>query len=239
MSLRAKGRARFFAATLIPSVIALVMVSPALHPQAALSALFACTESQGVTIITDRPTQLSQCRPLNDYQMPDANDPPRRMTPAPGPAPQSQPLSPESPHPAQEQTPTPPLSASIPLERIGSLFVVTILVNETRSARLILDTGASHTILSRAIARDLGLWSQRPSASVTMHTAGGSVQADLMHIDSIRIGSAQVRQSIAAIHDLPDAPPDIEGLLGLSVLGHFEVTLDTARNRLLLGAARP
>jgi clan AA aspartic protease (TIGR02281 family) len=239
MSLRAEGRARTSAATLIARVIALVMVSAALHPQTALSALFACTESQGVTIITDRPTQLSQCRPLNDYPIPEASDPPRRMTPAPAPTPQSQPLSPEAPHPAQEQTLTPPLSASIPLERIGSLFVVTIVVNETRSARLILDTGASHTILSRAIARDLGLWSQRPSASVTMHTAGGAVQADLMQIDSIRIGGAHVRQSIAAIHDLPDAPPDIEGLLGLSVLGHFEVTLDTARNRLLLGAARP
>jgi clan AA aspartic protease (TIGR02281 family) len=138
-----------------------------------------------------------------------------------------------------EETPRQTSTISAPLERVGSLFVVTILVNDTRSARLILDTGASHTILSHAIARDLGLWSQRPAASVTMHTAGGAVQAELMQIDSIRIGRADVRHSIAAIHDLPDGPPDIEGLLGLSVLRHFEVTLDTARNRLLLGPVRP
>ena len=218
--------------------IALVVVST-IRPAPAFSTLFVCTESQGVTIITDRPTQLSQCRPLNDYPMPEASDSPKRIAPSPAPTPRLQPLPPDSPHATQEQVSSPSSSSSVPLERIGSLFVVTILVNETRSARLILDTGASHTILSRRIARDLGLWGQRPTASVTMHTAGGAVQADLMQIDSIRIGGADVRQSIAAIHDLPDTPPNIEGLLGLSVLSHFEVTLDTARNRLLLGAARP
>lgn len=219
--------------------IALAFVTTIPRPDHAFGALFACTESQGVTIITDRPTQLSQCRPLSDQPLPESSDPPRRVTPATLPTARLQTVPLEPPHATLEQTPIPPSTALVPLERIGSLFVVTILVNDTRSARLILDTGASHTILSRTIARDLDLWSQRPAASVTMHTAGGAVQADLMQIDSIRIGGVDVRQSIAAIHDLPDAPPDIEGLLGLSVLGHFEVTLDTARNRLLLGPARP
>jgi clan AA aspartic protease (TIGR02281 family) len=132
-----------------------------------------------------------------------------------------------------------PASISVPLEQLGSLFVVTIQVNETRLARVILDTGASHTILSHAIARDLGLFSRRPVASVTMHTVGGSVQADMVQVDSIRIAGAEVRDSIAAIHDLPETPSDIEGLLGLSVLRQFEVTLDTTRNRLYLGLPQP
>lgn len=241
MKTRSQAAAKNTAASLTAYGIALVVGSTLPFPHSALSALFACTQSQGVTIITDRPTQLSQCHPLNDQpaQDPDRLPPPSRVLPVPPPAPRQSPVIPEPPHAAPEETPRQTSTASVPLERLGSLFVVTILVNETRSARLILDTGASHTILSRAIARDLDLWSQRPAASVTMHTAGGTVQADLMQIDSIRIGGADVRQSIAAIHDLPDAPPDIEGLLGLSVLGHFEVTLDTARNRLLLGPARP
>lgn len=218
-------------------VISFILSSPT-HVHAAL---FACTETPGVTIITDRPTQLSQCRPLSERPADEQTEPTpsfqhelptelrsRTSTDAP--------LS--SDVPLKESLP--PLTVlSAPLERIGSLFVVSILINETRPARLILDTGASHTILSRAIARDLGLWSQQPSTSVSMHTAGGMVQADLMQIDSIRIAGAEVRHSLAAIHDLPDAPPDIEGLLGLSVLRHFEVTLDASRNRLLLGAARP
>jgi aspartyl protease family protein len=100
---------------------------------------------------------------------------------------------------------------------------------------MILDTGASHTILSFAVARDLSLWSQRRSTSMTMHTAGGTVQADVLPIASIKIGDAEVRDIDAAIHDLPNAPPEIEGLLGLNVLGHFTVTLDGVRNQLLLG----
>ena len=220
---------------------ALSMNTPVWLAVDAHAGLFACADAQGTMIVTDRPTQLSQCRPFQDRPSDNQIEPrsslrqelplepppsPSHATPAVSPS-----LQPESP---------PQLAIlSAPLERIGSLFVVSILINETRSARLILDTGASHTILSRAIARDLGLWSQQPSTSVSMQTAGGIVQTDLIQIDSIRIAGAEVRHSLAAIHDLPDAPPDIEGLLGLSVLRHFEVTLDAPRNRLLLGAARP
>jgi clan AA aspartic protease (TIGR02281 family) len=204
------------------------------------AALFACTEGPGITIITDSPAQLSQCRPLSENSSATREERPLRSVPVPEPVPlPSKPIEP--PHlasPPKEQT-VRPASISVPLERLGSLFVVTIQVNETRSARLILDTGASHTILSRAIARDLGLFSLRPVSSVTMHTVGGSVQADMVQVDSIRIAGAEVRNSIAAIHDLPEAPPDIEGLLGLSVLRQFEVTLDTARNRLHLGLPQP
>jgi clan AA aspartic protease (TIGR02281 family) len=204
------------------------------------AALFACTEGPGITIITDSPVQLSQCRPLSDSSLATREERAHRPTLAP----ELIPIPSDSVEPLQLSSPSKeqavrPASISVPLERLGSLFVVTIQVNETRSARLILDTGASHTILSRAIARDLGLLSLRPVTSVTMHTVGGSVQADMVHVDSIRIAGAEVRNSIAAIHDLPDAPPDIEGLLGLSVLRQFEVTLDTARNRLHLGLPQP
>jgi clan AA aspartic protease (TIGR02281 family) len=204
------------------------------------AALFACTEGPGITIITDSPTQLSQCRPLSESSSAIREERPHRSAPAPDSVPLSlNPVAlPQLASPSKEQIAR-PNSISVPLERLGSLFVVTIHVNETRPARLILDTGASHTILSHAIARDLGLYSHRSAASVTMHTVGGSVQADMVQVDSIRIAGAEVRNSMAAIHDLPDAAPDIEGLLGLNVLRQFEVTLDTARSRLHLGLPQP
>jgi clan AA aspartic protease (TIGR02281 family) len=202
--------------------------------------LFACTEGPGITIITDSPTQLNQCRPLSEHSSATRDERPHRSAPAPEPVPL--PLNsvelPKVSSLTKEQA-LRSTGISVPLERLGSLFVVTVQVNETRSARLILDTGASHTILSHAIARDLGLYSHRSIASVTMHTVGGSVQADMVQVDSLRIAGAEVRNSMAAIHDLPDAPPDIEGLLGLSVLRQFEVTLDTARSRLHLGLPQP
>ena len=224
---------------------AIVGVSAALVRELAcagplIAALFTCTEGPGITIITDSPTQLSRCRPLSESPSSTGDERPNHPAPVHEPVPiPSNPIEPpELASPPKGHT-VRPASISVPLERLGSLFIVTIQVNDTRLARLILDTGASHTILSHAIARDLGLFSRRPVASVTMHTVGGSVQADMVQVDSIRIAGAEVRNSIAAIHDLPDAPPDIEGLLGLSVLRQFEVTLDTARSRLYLGLPQP
>jgi clan AA aspartic protease (TIGR02281 family) len=204
------------------------------------AALFACTEEPSITIITDSPTQLSHCRPLSEHSSAPTEERMHRSLSAPEstPLPPNPVAAPSLASPLKEQVAR-PTGISVPLERLGSLFVVTVQVNDTRSARLILDTGASHTILSHAIARDLGLYTRRSAASATMHTVGGSVQADMVQIDSIRIAGAEVRNSMAAIHDLPDATADIEGLLGLSVLRQFEVTLDTARNRLHLGLPQP
>lgn len=225
-------------ATIIGTGVVLVQTLVCVGPL--FAALFACTEGPGITIITDSPTQLTQCRPLNEQSSSTREE--RAHRPAAPPEPAPIPLTPgEAPpivSPAKEQAGR-QVNISVPLERLGSLFVVTIQINGTRSARLILDTGASHTILSHAIARDLGLFSLRPVASVTMHTVGGSVQADMVPVDSIRIAGAEVRNSIAAIHDLPDAPPDIDGLLGLSVLREFDVTLDATRSRLHLGRPQP
>lgn len=205
----------------IGSVLVLVLAAPV------SSALYSCTESSGVIVITDAPAQLRGCTLLTTTQpsTPERTDrvpePPRSRATAPV----------VPPHPKPDTA-----VLTVPLERMGSLFVVTVQVNGTRATKMILDTGASHTILSFAVARDLGLWAQQRATSMTMHTAGGTVQADVLPIESIRMGEAEVRNIEAAIHDLPEAPPGIEGLLGLNVLGQFTVTLDAVRHRLLLGA---
>lgn len=191
------------------------------------SALYTCTESSGVSVITDSPAQLRDCTLLSTT--------PSSTPSQPDPTPEPQPPRVHEPAPNHASQPATPSSLSIPLERVGSLYVVTVQVNGTRPTKMILDTGASHTIVSFAVARDLSLWSQQRATSMTMHTAGGTVQADVLSITSIQIGEAEVRDAEAVIHDLPEAPPGIEGLLGLNVLRHFTVTLDTVHHRLILG----
>ena len=102
---------------------------------------------------------------------------------------------------------------------------------------LILDTGASHTILSPQVADDLGLLGDPESQLVTLKTAGGPVQAKVVRVDSIRIAEAEVQETYAAIYELPDSPPGIDGLLGLTFLRQFQVTLDTAKGLLHLRKA--
>jgi len=67
-----------------------------------------------------------------------------------------------------------------------------------------------------------------------MNTVGGPVQAALARIKSIRLAEAEVRDSVVVIHDLPDAPTGVEGLLGLSALREFQVTLDPNKKMLSL-----
>ncbi len=197
-------------------------------PLSVYSALYSCTDSAGVTVITDSPAQLRDCtllsagRSATPEQLPLEKPTPPRV------------VEPEPPRDHQTQ----PSIFSVPLERIGSLFVVTIQINGSRPAKVILDTGASHTILSYAVARDLGLWALHPATSMTMQTVGGTVQADVLPVTLISIGGAEVRNSLAAIYDLPDAPAGIEGLLGQSVLSQFEVTLNAEKSELRLRAAK-
>jgi len=127
-----------------------------------------------------------------------------------------------------------PGHVTVPLQHIGGSLAITVRLNGERQAQLILDTGATLTLLSRAIARDLGLYSESPSSSAMVNTAGGQVTVDVMRIGAIEVGGAAVRNVPVAIFDLPDAPPTIEGLLGLSFLSHFLVTLDLEQSELRL-----
>ena len=202
--------------------------------QSVHGALFECQDPAGVLVITDSPSQLILCRPLGE-QAPDAS----RLSPAP---PNSAPVPPaprEAPPERQPPDQSPGSMITVPLQRIGSLLVVTLTINRTREARLIVDTGASHTILSHRIAQDLDLYADASTTPVTMHTVGGSVRGDVVRVDSIRVAHAEVRGTTAAIYDLPDAPAGVDGLLGLSFLRQFRVTVDTAYDQLVLTRAAP
>jgi len=53
-------------------------------------------------------------------------------------------------------------------------------------------------------------------------------------VETISVSDAEARNVTAAVHDLPDAPPGVEGLLGLTFLDKFLVTLDAAKGELHL-----
>lgn len=123
---------------------------------------------------------------------------------------------------------------TIPLTKIGRSFVVRARLNGARDARLIVDTGAEITVLSHAVALDAGLLPSQTVATVTLNTAGGSVRADVFRVGSVSLGDAEVRNVTAAVHDLSDAPAGIDGLLGLTFLDRFLVTLDMQKGELHL-----
>lgn len=124
------------------------------------------------------------------------------------------------------------------MTRSGRSLVVQATLNGMRDARLILDTGADITILSRSVAMDIGLLPSAVLATVTLNTAGGSVRADVFRVGTVSLGEAEARNVTAAVHDLPDAPAGVDGLLGLTFLDQFLVTVDAKKGELHLQPRR-
>ncbi len=219
-------------ATILTLTLGLVSL---VTPRLAWPAVFHCIDASGASVYTDSPVQAEHCTVI--YQEPpQAQKPPTRPKVAPGEQP-SPPSTGEEPamSPSEAFAATQPSAyVRVPVLRAGRSLVVQVRLNGTRDAKLILDTGADITVLSYAVVRDLGIVPSASSPTVTLGTVGGSVRADIVQVETISVSDAEARNVTAAVHDLPDAPPGVEGLLGLTFLDKFLVTLDAAKGELHL-----
>lgn len=109
----------------------------------------------------------------------------------------------------------------------GALFVDVVL-NGTLQTRLHIDTGATYTVLSRALAAQLRLNLERADI-IPLTTANGVVLASLLAIDSVTVSGATVRDVDVVVHDVGG-----EGLLGMSFLSNFDVSLNTRDKEMIL-----
>ena len=82
------------------------------------------------------------------------------------------------------------------------------------------------TVLSHNLAAELNLLSGAEVALRTLNTAGGPIQVNTTNAQEIRAGSAIARNVPIAVYDLPNLIPGISGILGMSFLNNFKVTLD-------------
>ena len=122
---------------------------------------------------------------------------------------------------------------SVPFERHGHVVVVEALLNKKTAAKLVVDTGATFTMISAATARELNLdYSQAPR-TMPFQTANGIIQAPLTDLESITVGGIEIKNLTTAIHDaVPSA--NVAGLLGLNFLSNFRMDIDTTKGLLHL-----
>jgi clan AA aspartic protease (TIGR02281 family) len=125
--------------------------------------------------------------------------------------------------------PAPP-SYAVPLQRDGNAMLVEALVGGTVRTRLLLDTGAEFTVLSTAAARRLAL-NLGSAAVIPLRSASGVFFAPLIKVQSMTVGDATAYDVEVIVHD---ATPGLDGLLGMSFLDNFLVTISTSDARLLL-----
>jgi clan AA aspartic protease (TIGR02281 family) len=113
----------------------------------------------------------------------------------------------------------------------GGTVVVDVLLNRRLTVPMLLDTGADFTVLTMQMARELRLSSLDHLPTQEFKTAGGSVKLPIAIVQSLRVGTAEARDVDVAI-DIDGHMPI--GLLGMTFLRHFKVTVDHHRGQVML-----
>ena len=123
---------------------------------------------------------------------------------------------------------TAPTKASIPFEKHGSVVIVGATLNGKTAVKLVLDTGASFTMISSATAKQLDIEPSQNTRTMPFQTANGMIHAPLISLESISVAGLELKNLTAAVHDaVPD--PEVAGLLGLNFLSNFRMDIDTEK----------
>ncbi len=96
---------------------------------------------------------------------------------------------------------------------------------------LMIDTGASVSVLPLSMATELGL-ARDTMAEREVQTAKGKVQAKIGILSALRLGNEEITDVEVAF--IEDAMLGGNRLLGMNVLGRYRMTLDDQRNQLTL-----
>jgi aspartyl protease family protein len=140
---------------------------------------------------------------------------------------------PESPPAPEVQIVVPPRQASIPIERHGHVVIIQAILNKKWPAKFVVDTGASYTLISNALARELSIDIGPNAKTLPFQTANGLIQAPITNLESVTVGGMEIRNIATAVHDaIPD--PQVAGLLGLNFLSNFRMDIDTQKGVLHL-----
>lgn len=113
----------------------------------------------------------------------------------------------------------------IPLHRSGNHFIVDAIPAHAASIRLLIDTGASLTILTPAVLEQRGIRYQDTGRTGVFNTANGPVRAPVYKLDALAVGDWQVSQLEVGVLELGGGSA-IDGLLGMNFLSHFQFFID-------------
>ncbi len=116
-------------------------------------------------------------------------------------------------------------------KRAGNSMFVRTTLNGFVRVPLIVDTGASLTVISTTTAKRLGLDLDR-AAMIPMRSASGVFLAHLTKVRSMSVGDATVKDVDVVVHDI--SPGRERGLLGMSFLDHFNVTIHSLQDAMSL-----
>ncbi len=125
--------------------------------------------------------------------------------------------------------------ASIPLQRFGEHFLVPLSINGKAPILLLLDTGASITLMQSPTTESP---SENALNTITLQTANGKMDVPLTSSNRVNLGPFQLDQIKIALVTEP-VSERAQGLLGMNILKHFEFFIDQQTPSLKLSPRSP
>ncbi|WP_298977290.1 TIGR02281 family clan AA aspartic protease, partial [uncultured Thermosynechococcus sp.] len=102
----------------------------------------------------------------------------------------------------QPRTPAPPTATAVPQpggivpirRREGGIPVIQVILNQRLPVEMLVDSGASMTVITQPMARALGITPAQVVDNRLFHTANGQVILPVVYIQSISVGGFQRKQ---------------------------------------------
>lgn len=121
----------------------------------------------------------------------------------------------------------------IPVEKSGDHYIVNAVINNLEPVKLIIDTGATLTILSPKVIQNLGLQLDDVEQYMEFATANGVVKAPVVSLDTIRIQNHLVNDlKVGILSTFSNS--GFSGLLGMNFLNQFAFFIDQKNSTLEL-----
>ena len=122
---------------------------------------------------------------------------------------------------------------TVKLTRRGNSLTTDVLLNRKVNTELIVDTGATDTVISTNLAKKLGISLNKSQNVLCQMADGRTVSGKQVSIREVRVGGAKVYNVQAVVLDSGDMR-DSPGLLGMSFLSNFVFKVDTEKELLVL-----
>ena len=119
----------------------------------------------------------------------------------------------------------------IALTKVSGGWLTEVVINGSWTGPLLLDTGASVTLISPAVARLAGLNIGPDTPVVEVQGIAGRTRGPIVTLTSLQVGEVEARGIRAVVVELPTG---LNGLLGNSFLTRYTFTLDPREGALRL-----
>ena len=124
-----------------------------------------------------------------------------------------------------------PEGIEVSLFRRGEIWMAEAVLNGRVRQHVIVDTGASFSLISWQAARELSLTIDENTPFIPIASVSNVILTPLVTLRSLQVGRAEMENVDALVHNMPSGQ---EGLLGNSFLNKFKVVLDSVNGKMTL-----